>query len=433
LALRDKTNDELFSLYQNELVLRLNNPKNVRDHELILAKFHEYLGEFPPSAELAKQFLTKFKDRAARTRYRYTQMLKGFMKWYGQPLDDIKVKVPKSLPSYVEDADVEKLLAAIGDKRSHNNLVIRDRLLIEVAWRAGLRRAELANLKVQDIHEDSLFVRAGKGLKDRMIPLTTDIAHRLNKFIKGKGPGDSVFGLVGPSITMKIKLYARKAGLGEDFHAHSLRHKYGTDLLEAGANIRAVQMLMGHENLNTTEVYLSVTDAGLRQAVNKLEGVKPQTDLPQTGRLERSFSIQVEPAEYDPLKSATEPAPTGVFFEVAIPSASVLVEGIQVRTSDPDLPFQLMVFENNPGQTNHDLEQEDIIQMEPVSRRSYNYSPGVPVKYINQEGSPKLFGAIVVYQRPLPVALLSESKRAALLEHLQQPAKFSITLEYCCS
>lgn len=433
MSLRDKTNAELFSLYQNELILRLNNPKGIRDHELTLAKFHEYLGEFPPSPELAKQFLVRFQDRAARTRYRYTQMLKGFMKWYGQPLDDIQVKVPKSLPTHVENTDIEKLLAAIGDKRSHHDLVIRDRLLIEVAWRTGMRRGELANLKVKDVHEDSLFVRSGKGQKDRMIPLTTDIARRLNEFIAGKNPGDSVFGLGGPSITMKIKLYARKAGLGEDFHAHSLRHKFGTDLLIAGANIRAVQMLMGHENLNTTEVYLSITDAGLREAVDKLEGVKPQVDTADTGRYESNVSIEVRPAARNPLKLATEPAPMGRFFVVDTPSASILIEGIQVRTSDPNLPFKLMVFEKDPDQIDQDHEQEDIIQMEPVSRRTYNFSPGVPIKYVNQGGSNQLFGAIVVYQRPIPVALLPGPKRQDLIDHLQQPVRFFVTLQYRCS
>ncbi len=111
LALRDKTNEELFKLYKDDLALRLQNPKNLSDTVTMLGHFREYLGEFPPAPELAKGFLAQYSDRKPRTLYRYAQMIKAFMKWYGEPLDDVKVRVPKSLPAYTEDSDVEKLLA----------------------------------------------------------------------------------------------------------------------------------------------------------------------------------------------------------------------------------------------------------------------------------------------------------------------------------
>jgi hypothetical protein len=83
-------------------------------------------------------------------------------------------------------------------------------------------------------------------------------------------PGENVFKLKPACITMKIKQFARKAGLN-DLHTHSLRHKYATTLLERGADIRTVQQLMGHENLSTTQVYLSITDKRLREAANLLD------------------------------------------------------------------------------------------------------------------------------------------------------------------
>jgi len=116
LRLRHMTNSELFQLYDSDLVLRLHNAKNLSDTRKILNKFKQYLNDFPPSPELAKGFLAQYTDRKPRTLYRYAQMLRVFMKCYGEPMDDFKVKVPKSLPDYTNDKDIEKFFAAIEKK-----------------------------------------------------------------------------------------------------------------------------------------------------------------------------------------------------------------------------------------------------------------------------------------------------------------------------
>ncbi len=124
--LRNLPNSELIRLYDSELILKLHNAKNLRDTRNTLSRFMSYLGAYPPSPELAKGFLSQYADRKARTLYRYTQMLRGFMKWYGEPMDDVKIKVPKTLPPYTEDSDIEKLLAVIPKKRSHKGCIERD-------------------------------------------------------------------------------------------------------------------------------------------------------------------------------------------------------------------------------------------------------------------------------------------------------------------
>lgn len=206
-------------------------------------------------------------------------MLRMFMKWYGEPMDDLKVKIPKSLPPYTEDSEIERLLHAIETKKTHKDSIVRDSLLVELALKTGMRRGELANLETKDIHNDFLVVKSGKNAKDRVIPLSPPTALRLRNFIEGKKPAQKVFGLKAPSITMKIKTFARRAGL-DDLHTHALRHKFATDLLEHGADVRSVQHLLGHENLSTTQIYLSVTDRRLRETVNLLDETKKKQATP---------------------------------------------------------------------------------------------------------------------------------------------------------
>ncbi|MFC2033874.1 tyrosine-type recombinase/integrase [Chloroflexota bacterium] len=297
--LRQMNNEDLFKLYDSDLVLRLHNAKNLTDTRKILTRFKEYLGEYPPSPELVKSFLVQYTDRKPRTLYRYAQMLRVFMKWYGEPMDDFKVKIPKSLPSYTENSDIKKLFHVIENKRSHKNTIVRDSLLVELALKSGLRRGELANLEVRDVHPDFLIVRDGKGGKDRVIPLSSPIALRLKNFIEGKKPDNKVFGLKPASITMKIKSFARRAGL-ENLHAHTLRHKFATDLLEHGADVRSVQHLLGHENLSTTQVYLSITDKRLRETVDLLDDTKqkkitPMSVKPDDSEKDRKYHADQQP------------------------------------------------------------------------------------------------------------------------------------------
>ncbi len=273
LRLRQLTNDSLFPLYDDEIVLRLHNAKNLRDTRRMLGLFKEYLNNYPPSPELAKGFLAQYSNKKPRTLYRYAQMIKAFMAWYGEPIDDLKVRIPKTLPGYTEDNDIEKLFQAIENKRSHKGCIVRDLLLVELALKTGMRRSELANLMAKDIHQDFLMVRNGKGGKDRVIPLVLSIAERLRNFSKDMKPEEKVFQLKPACISNKIKQFAKKAGI-TDFHTHSLRHKFATELLERGADIRVVQELLGHANLTATQVYLSITSKRIREAISLLDKEK---------------------------------------------------------------------------------------------------------------------------------------------------------------
>ncbi len=135
-------------------------------------------------------------------------------------------------------------------------------------------------LEARDVHADFLEVRKGKGEKDRIVPLTASLSLRLQNFISENNikPDERIFGLKPACISNKIRQFADKAGF-KDLHTHTLRHKFATDLVENGTNLKVVQELMGHENLNTTQVYISVTDKSKREAIKSLE-IQPESSTP---------------------------------------------------------------------------------------------------------------------------------------------------------
>ena len=268
-----KPNSQLFSDYY-DLITNTHTPKSLYEARRLLEHFRESLNQVPPSTTAAVKFLTRFKDRKLNTKARYAHVLGAFLQWYNGEKLPIKLKSPKILPQYVPGEDIDRLITAIKSKKSHKGKIERDVLLIETAMMTGLRRSELANLKVSDLHLDEdepvLVVRSGKGDKDRAVALNTYIRNRLAEFVDKKSPQDSVFGLKPKSISCKIRIWADKAGLPQ-LHAHSLRHYVGTTLFQRRANPRSVQVMMGHESLETTMRYATVTGKDMKETAQLLE------------------------------------------------------------------------------------------------------------------------------------------------------------------
>jgi integrase/recombinase XerD len=269
LRLRQLDNDTLFDTYINELRLRNLSANYINKVWQLLSKFKDYLNQRQPTPELAKSFLSQYFNHKQNTFVRYFTYVQGFMTWYGSKLD-VKVKSPRMTPAYHTEEQIESLIEAAKNKKTHKKLALRDSLLIELAITTGLRRSELANIRVGDI--DLINGRlqiTGKGNKKRTIPLIRSIRNKLEEYCQDKAPYESLFGLKPACISNQIRILAKKAGV--DLHTHSLRHYFGTKLVEKGANIRAVQELMGHSSLNTTQVYVGVTSRHLESAIKLLE------------------------------------------------------------------------------------------------------------------------------------------------------------------
>ena len=301
LKLRRLPNADLFLLYRDELRLRRRNDRDFRDTTRVLEKFQDFLGETPPSPELAKSFLTRYSRRKPSTLARHAGTIRGFMQWIGEEFD-LTVPLPKQVPQYVECGDVDKLYDAITDRKTHKRNIERDRLLVEVGDRGGLRRGELANLEARDVPADRHFVivRRGKGQQDRVVYLPPTTCAALQAFVRDKKPEDKVFGLKAASISNKINRFAKKAGVS--IHTHSLRHHYAEQCLERGIDLRTVQVQLGHSSLATTQQYLGLADGKREEAAALLD---------DPTALQEASKGTLEPAVQVPQETGSRPVGPG--------------------------------------------------------------------------------------------------------------------------
>lgn len=185
-------------------------------------------------------------------------------------------KRPKRLPLVISVEEVEKLLAA-PDLTLPDGL--RDRAMLETMYASGLRVNELINLTIAQIDqkEMTLLIR-GKGNKERIVPIGEYALEYIDRYVKevrSKSPGArspylflNRFGnrLSRQSFFLKVKKYAKAAGIRDDISPHTLRHCFATHLLENGAELRAVQEMLGHSKIGTTEIYTNISSRRILSA-----------------------------------------------------------------------------------------------------------------------------------------------------------------------
>ena len=160
---KTKTNDQIFTGYY-DLIITTHTAKCFYEAKRFLNKFQVFIGQFPPTTELAVQFLGQFSHLKLNTKARYAFVLQAFFRWYNGEKLPIKIKQAKVLPQYVPGEDIDELIAKIRGKKSHKKSIERDILLIETGKMTGLRRGELSNLKVGDLHlngDDPVLIVCG--------------------------------------------------------------------------------------------------------------------------------------------------------------------------------------------------------------------------------------------------------------------------------
>ncbi len=186
--------------------------------------------------------------------------------------------LPKHLPTYLSTEEVDRLEDSI-DLESNEGQ--RNRAIIEVLFSCGLRVSELVNLKFSDLNLDEHFMRVtGKGDKERLVPISDRAITELQRWFIDRdrlkikpGEEDYVFlnrrghHLTRVMILIMVKRQAEVAGIKKTISPHTLRHSFATALLRGGADLRVIQVLLGHANIGTTEIYTHLDDESLRKEI----------------------------------------------------------------------------------------------------------------------------------------------------------------------
>ena len=192
------------------------------------------------------------------------------------PVEDIDmVRQQKYLPVSMSEKEVELLLKS---PSLDSFIGRRDRAMIEMLYATGMRISELINLKITDVDCNRLVAKVmGKGSKERLIPYGEIAADHLNIYLQDRkdiNSNEIFLSNRGKKITRgafwnRIKLYLRKENLKESISPHTLRHAFATHLLNRGADLRSVQILLGHSDLSTTQIYTHIAKKRLGEILKK--------------------------------------------------------------------------------------------------------------------------------------------------------------------
>lgn len=229
-----------------------------------------------------------------RSRARLISGLKSFFNYLmfedyrkDTPMELIEVpKIGRKLPDTLSTAEIDALIDGIPlpgqlDDDEGYKIGVRNKAMLEVLYSCGLRVSELTTLKLSDLFFDDGFIRiTGKGNKQRFVPIGKNIQRQIAEYVSegrfppAKGQEDTLFlnrrgrGLTRAMIFTIIKKLADSIGLNKKISPHTFRHSFATHLLENGADLRSIQMMLGHESITTTEIYMHLDRKFLNHVLN---------------------------------------------------------------------------------------------------------------------------------------------------------------------
>ena len=188
-------------------------------------------------------------------------------------------QIGKHLPEVLSVEEIDSIINVIDVSKPEG---VRDRAIIEVLYGWGLRISELCNLRISQLYLEDKYIRVkGKGSKERLVPIEGVAIDRVREWLVTRmgykvkpSEEDYVFvsltrgsRLSRISLFVYIKDYAERAGIKKNISPHTFRHSFATHLLEGGANLRAIQMMLGHEDISTTEIYMHIDKSKLRTEI----------------------------------------------------------------------------------------------------------------------------------------------------------------------
>lgn len=268
----NKAIDEYIEYLKYERKLSKNTVLSYSENLKLLAEYYSSKNILNLSKNEIRDYLYKI-DKKAKTKAHYLTVFNSFYNYHiicgnitVNPCESIKMpKIEKKLPNYLTIEEVDKLL----DIRCTKPLDYRNKAMLELLYATGTRISELVNLKFSQVDfEDCILRVMGKGKKERIIPISdTALKHlkvylgEYRSFILKTKTSEYIFiNKDGNAISRVgffkiLKQLCNKSGINKNISPHSLRHSFATHLLNAGADLRIIQELLGHENLSTTEIY----------------------------------------------------------------------------------------------------------------------------------------------------------------------------------
>ncbi len=263
--------DDLLKLKQySELFLKGKSPDKYTYKELI--KFIEWLFELGISASSQARVISGIKAF-----YKFLVLENDIP---SSPADLIEgPKLARKLPIYLSIEEIDKMMGLIDRSKPEGE---RNASLLETLYSCGLRVSELVNLKISDLHLNEDYIKVtGKGDKERLVPIGKSGKKMIENYIQQirshlqvkKGSEDVVYlnkrgsRLSRVMVFYIIKDLAQKAGIKKKLSPHTFRHSFATHLVEGGADLRAVQEMLGHESITTTEIYTHLDKQYLRENI----------------------------------------------------------------------------------------------------------------------------------------------------------------------
>jgi integrase/recombinase XerD len=266
--------DNSLQSYRHDL-LNLQHRLGARDKPLMLATREDILAVL--AAEIRR-------GKSPRSLARYLSAYRQFYRWLvregkigSDPVALIESpKTGRGLPKALSEEQVESLLAA---PDTGTTLGLRDKAMLELMYATGLRVSELVGLELSNINLNQGVVRViGKGRKERLVPIGDEAHESLKIYLSGARPEmlqgvqtDSVFvttrksGMTRQAFWYMVRRYAVVCGVSRKLSPHMLRHSFATHLLNHGADLRVVQLLLGHSDLSTTQIYTHIAREGLKR------------------------------------------------------------------------------------------------------------------------------------------------------------------------
>jgi len=283
-----------------ELQRRNYSPNTVRPYLYAVEDFARYFGKSPD--KLSQEHLRQYQLHLVQDCKLAVETIVGriaalrffFVKVLGRPyrqIDLVYPKRPERLPIILSEEEVARLIESASSSYH--------RVILMTLYGTGLRREELCRLKVTDVDSQRMVihVRQGKGNRDRDLPLSPKLLEVLRDYWRWRKPKTYLFPsllrtrqekpITSKTVWYAVREAARRAGIKKKVHPHLLRHSWATHLLERGADLREIQVLLGHNDLETTALYLHLSQRHLQAIQNPIDAI-PISGLGATPRLRKT-------------------------------------------------------------------------------------------------------------------------------------------------